>query len=221
MLSYQIERLRRVSKARLIIVATTVEPADDAIVKFCAAEGVLCTRGSEHDVLDRYWQAASQFSANAVVRVTSDCPLIDPQLVDRAVGMFLGPGGYDYVSNMLTPTWPYGMAVEVFSAKALAEAWRESTEAAEREHVTPFIYWRPSRYHLGSLTMNPDLSGHRWTVDTPEDFELISRILGTLYVRKPLFDMNDVLALLEDHPEWSAINAHVEQKVVTPHGEKH
>ncbi|MEO8313283.1 MAG: glycosyltransferase family protein [Pseudomonadota bacterium] len=221
MLSYQIERLKRVSQAPLIVVATTVEPADDAIVDFCSSEGIVCTRGSEQDVLDRYWQAANKVGASAIVRITSDCPLIDPQLVDSAIAMFTGPGEYDYVSNMLTPTWPYGMAVEVFSAKALAEAWREATEAEEREHVTPFIYWRPSRYHLGSLTMRPDLSAHRWTVDTPEDFELISRILGSLYVRKPLFDMNDVLALLEDHPEWSAINAHVEQKVVTPQGEKH
>lgn len=221
MLSYQIERLRRVGLAQLIVVATTTGQADDPIVEFCAAEGIECTRGSEHDVLARYWEAASRFDANTIVRVTSDCPLIDPQLIDRAIAMFLGPGGYDYVSNMLEPSWPYGMAVEVISAKALAEAHEDSRDAAEREHVTPFIYWRPQRYRLGSLTMNPNLSHHRWTVDTPEDFELITRILGALYVRKPDFNMNDVLALLEEHPDWAAINAHVQQKSVTPQLEKH
>lgn len=215
MLAYQMERLRRVRGAGYIVIATTVNATDDPIAAFCAAEGIACTRGSEHDVLSRYHEAAQRFAAAAVVRVTSDCPLIDPQLVDDAIAAF-ADGSCDYVSNMIEPTWPYGMAVEVFSARTLAEAQAEARDDAEREHVTPFIYWRPGRYRLKSLTRAPDLSHHRWTVDTPEDFELVRRILETLYPAKPDFTMADVLALLAEHPDWEAINRHVAQKTVAP-----
>ena len=217
MLSYQLERLRRVSQADRVVIATTTNATDDPIVDFCATEGVDCTRGSEQDVLSRYFEAASRFAAGTVVRVTSDCPLNDPQLVDSAISAYRDEaGGCDYVSNMLEPSWPYGMAVEVFSARTLAEAHVEATAEAEREHVTPFIYWRPGRYSLKSLSMQPDLSQHRWTVDTPEDFELVRRILESLYPHKPCFAMADVLALLAEHPDWAAINRHIEQKTLSP-----
>lgn len=215
MLSYQMERLRRVGGAGRIVIATTTNATDDPIAAFCAAEGIACTRGSEHDVLSRYHEAAQRFAAGTVVRVTSDCPLLDPQLVDDAIAAF-ADGSCDYVSNMIEPTWPYGMAVEVFSARTLAEAQAEARDDAEREHVTPFIYWRPGRYRLRSLTRTPDLSHHRWTVDTPEDFELVRRILETLYPARPDFTMADVLALLAEHPDWEAINRHVAQKTVAP-----
>lgn len=217
MLSYQIERLRRARRPNRIVIATTTNATDDPIAAFCAAEGIDCTRGPEHDVLARYFQAATRFAADTIVRVTSDCPLIDPPLIDRAIAIFVDAnGGYDYVSNMIEPTWPYGMAVEVFSAQALAEAQAEATDAAEREHVTPFIYWRPGRYRLKSMTMQPDLSKQRWTVDTPEDFELVSRIIESIYPENPGFGMADVLALLEKHPDWAEINRGVVQKAVAP-----
>jgi spore coat polysaccharide biosynthesis protein SpsF len=213
MLSYQIERLRRCRNAARIVVATTTNAADDPIAALCAEEGVDVTRGSEHDVLSRYFEAARRYDATTVVRVTGDCPLIDPQLVDSAIAAYRDADGrFDYVSNMLEPTWPYGMAVEVFSARALAEAHAEARDDAEREHVTPFIYRRPERYRLKSLTMQPNLSHLRWTVDTAEDFELVRRVLETLYPRKPAFEMADVLALLAEHPDWLAINRHVRQK---------
>jgi spore coat polysaccharide biosynthesis protein SpsF len=117
---------------------------------------------------------------------------------------------------MIEPTWPYGMAIEVFTRDALVEANREARAQAEREHVTPFIYWRPHRYRLKSLVRKPDLSFHRWTVDTPEDFELVSRIIEVLYPRKPQFDLQDVLTLLGQYPTWTKINAHVQQKSVLP-----
>jgi spore coat polysaccharide biosynthesis protein SpsF len=217
LLSYLLERLRRVTLADRIIIATTINNTDSPIVDFCAAEGVGCTRGSEHDVLARYWEAATRFDADTIVRVTSDCPLIDPPLIDSAIETYVkAAGSYDYVSNMIEPSWPCGMAVEVFSAQALAEAHAESTEEAEREHVTPFIYWRPGRYRIKSLTMAPDLSHHRWTVDTPEDFDLVRRILEALYPDNPGFGMADVLALLAGHPDWEAINQHIAQKTVNP-----
>ncbi|HEU0258045.1 MAG TPA: glycosyltransferase family protein [Burkholderiales bacterium] len=207
MLSYQMERLRRVKRAERIVVATTDQPADDAVERFCQKEKIACVRGSEHDVLARYHLAIERFPADVVVRITADCPLIDPAIVDEAIAAYEP----DYVSNMLETTYPYGMAVEVFSAQALREAHREAKDPAEREHVTPFIYRHPERYRLRSLTMAPNLSHHRWTVDTPEDFELVSRLLKTL---KPHFTLQDVLAVLDKHPDWCAINAHVEQKAL-------
>jgi spore coat polysaccharide biosynthesis protein SpsF len=219
MLSYQLERLRRCERVDSIVVATTVMPADDPIVAFCLAEGVLCTRGSEHDVLSRYIDAARQVGATSIVRVTSDCPLLEPELVDQAIDA-LG-GNVDYVSNMMQPTWPYGMAVEAMPRRVLEEAAAQASDPAEREHVTPFIYWRPERYRLKSLAMQPDLSEKRWTVDTPEDFDLVSRILSTLYPRKPDFGISDVLELLEQNPSWENINRHVMQRTVTStHKEK-
>jgi spore coat polysaccharide biosynthesis protein SpsF len=213
MLTYLLERLRRVQRAGRTVVATTTNAADDPIVSVATACGVACTRGPELDVLARFAQAAEQARASVVVRVTADCPLLDPALVDNAIDTFLhAPVHYDYVSNMLEPSYPYGMAVEVFSAAALAAASAEATEDAEREHVTPFIYWRPERFKLRSLTMRPNLSSNRWTVDTKEDFELVSRIVETLYPRNPEFRMADVLDLLDQHSDWRKINRGVRQK---------
>jgi spore coat polysaccharide biosynthesis protein SpsF len=215
MLSYQLERLRAAKLVRRIVVATTIEPADEAIVGFCEKEMVACMRGSETDVLSRYAQAAAMFEADTVMRVTSDCPLLDPGLIDMAVREFETGGPWDYVSNMIEPTWPYGMAVEVFPRTVLMEANREATAPAEREHVTPFIYWHPRRYRLKSLVRQPDLSHHRWTVDTPEDFELVSRIIGALWPRQPNFTIEHVLALLQRNQSWMQINAHVQQKSIS------
>ena len=139
----------------------------------------------------------------SVVRITSDCPLIDPALIDQVIAAY-EEGGSDYVSNMLPPTWPYGMAVEVFSAAALHQAHAEATQAAEREHVTPFIYWHPERYRLRNVASPVDLSHHRWTVDTPEDYELVRRLFETLYPTSPEFTQADMLTLLDAHPDWLA-----------------
>jgi spore coat polysaccharide biosynthesis protein SpsF len=219
MLSYQVERLRRVRLANAIVVATTTNLADVAIVEFCAAEGISCVRGSEGDVLSRYYDAARLISAEAIVRVTSDCPLICPELIDQMIGHFTDvTESFDYVSNMIKPSWPYGMAVEVFSAAALWEAHDKASAPDEREHVTPYIYWRPDKFRIKSVQMSPDLSHHRWTVDTPEDFELVSRILEVLYPKNPNFTLEDVLDLLSANPAWEYINRHVAQKTVAPTG---
>jgi spore coat polysaccharide biosynthesis protein SpsF len=195
------------------VIATTTNATDDPIVAWCAQEGCDVTRGPEADVLARYAQAATACGAAVVVRLTSDCPLIDPALIDVAVARF-SAAGCDYLSNMLQPSFPYGLAVEVMTAQALAVAQAEADDPQEREHVTPFIYWRPERFRLESLTTSPDLSGHRWTVDTPQDFELVSRILQAMAPRHPGFGWREVLALLAQHPEWGKINAQIEQKAV-------
>lgn len=214
MLTRLIERLRRVRRVDGIVVATTTNTSDDPIAALCALLGVPCHRGSEHDVLSRYADAARLYGADVVVRITSDCPLIDPALIDQTIAAY-DEGGSDYVSNMLPPTWPYGMAVEVFSAAALAQAHAEATQAAEREHVTPFLYWHPERYRLRNVASPVDLSHHRWTVDTPEDYALVSRLFDHLMPNRPNFTQADVLALLDAHPDWIAINQHIQQKPAT------
>lgn len=213
LLEYMIERLRRVSHADGLVVATTSNATDDPIVSLCDTLGVDWFRGSEEDVLARYHGAASQAGAEAVVRVTSDCPLIDPAVIDGVIATFHDRmPEIDYVSNVLIRSFPRGMDTEVFSFKALDQAFREATEAPQREHVTPFINRQPDRFRIEHISHHPDLSRHRWTVDTPEDFELIERMLTALYPTRPAFDMSDCLALLDAHPDWSSLNAHVEQK---------
>lgn len=222
MFAFQIERLRRVTRADGIVVATTVEARDDAIEAFCASEHLRCVRGPEQDVLARYHLAASACGAQTVLRVTADCPLIDPALIDQAIARFRDPAGpCDYLSNMLEPSYPYGMAVEVMSAEVLHRAHAEAKHPDEREHVTPFIYWRPERFRLRSLRREQDLSQHRWTVDTPQDFELVSRILAELYPVQPEFGIDEVLAVLEKHPDWPLINSDVNQhQVAKPREER-
>ena len=209
-----LERLRRVRRVHDIVVATTTNATDDPIAALCAQQGVHCYRGNEYNVLSRYADAARLHGADTVVRITSDCPLIDPALIDQVIDTY-EKGDSDYVSNMLPPTWPYGMAVEVFSAVALAQAHAEATQPSEREHVTPFINGNPERYRLLNVASPVDLSHHRWTVDTPEDYELVGLLFGHLIPTRPNFAMADVIAVLEAHPGWIAINQHIKQKPAT------
>lgn len=215
LLSYQLERLRRVRNVDEIIIATTVNETDQPIVDWCQRESVPVYRGSEEDVLSRYYEAAAHYQADAVVRITSDCPLIDPHVVERIVRFYLDhEQEIDYVSNTLERSYPRGMDTEVFSFQVLKQAYREGLMPADREHVTPYIYRNPEKFRLASLTSEQDLSFHRWTVDTPEDFELVRRLLETLYPQNPEFTMSDALFLLERNPGWVQINSMVEQKQI-------
>ncbi|HIK32263.1 MAG TPA: glycosyltransferase family protein [Oscillatoriales cyanobacterium M4454_W2019_049] len=211
LLEYQIERLHRVQLADEIVIATTTKATDDPIVELCDRLSIPYFRGSEEDVLARYHGAAKAHQADVIVRVTSDCPLIDPQAIDRVIQSYIDDR-YDYVSNCIERTYPRGMDTEVFSFKALNEAFLEATAKPDREHVTPFIHRQPDRYKLGSVLYNQNCSQHRWTVDTPEDFALIQKILESLYPQNPEFSLEDCLELFDRYPEWSKINAHIEQK---------
>ncbi len=214
LLAYQIDRLRRVREAHEVVIATTTNATDEPVVDFCAGNGIQAFRGSEDDVLSRYYGAALEHGATTVVRVTSDCPMIDPAVIDRVIAEFASADpAIDYASNTLTRTYPRGLDCEVFSLAALTAAHFEAVDAPEREHVTPFLYHHPERFNLLNIAHNVDLSRLRWTVDTPEDFHLIRLMLEHLYVRKPDFALEDCLRMLAEHPEWTAINAHVEQKV--------
>lgn len=213
LLEYQIERLNRVPSATKMVVATTTNEDDKPIVDLCEKLNVACFRGSVGDVLARYHGAALAHKADIVVRVTSDCPLIDPNVIDRVIQTYLSAQPtYDYVSNCLERTYPRGMDTEVFSFRALDEAFREATALPDREHVTPFLYRQPGRYRLGQVTHAPNQSTHRWTVDTVEDFTLIQNIIESLYPSHPTFTIDDCFDLLTKNPSWVRINQHIEQK---------
>ncbi len=215
LLEYHIERLLRVRLADELVVATTTNDTDQPIVELCERLGVAYYRGSEEDVLSRYYEAAAHFGADVVVRVTSDCPLIDPGVVDEAISLYVkNRDKYDYVSNALQRTYPRGLDTEVFSMAVLEKAYKEAREQPEREHVTPYVYRHPELFRLANCSGAQDYSQHRWTVDTPEDFELIRLILEELYPVNERFTWLDVLELLSKHSEWVEINAGVEQKEV-------
>ena len=213
LLEYQIERLKRVNLADEIVIATTTNNTDHPIVELCDYLSVKYFRCSEEDVLERYYQAAKKYQGDAIVRVTSDCPLIDPQTIDKVIQFYLEHRSeYDYVANCLERTYPRGMDTEVFSFTTLEQAFLEATTQPEREHVTPFFHLQPHRYKLGHILYSENYSHHRWTVDTVEDFQLIQKIIEELYPKNVQFTLEDCLNLLHEYPEWSLINAHIEQK---------
>ncbi len=213
-LARTVSRVKRAKTIDEVVIATTTNPQDDALVSLCAQYDWPCYRGSEDDVLDRYYQAAREHQAEVVVRITSDCPLIEPEVIDTVVQAFLdGQPELDYASNTLPPrTFPRGLDTEVMSFAALEHAWQQDTNPAWREHVTPYIYRPPDQFNLRAVTNSTDYSDMRWTVDTSEDLEFIRRIYT--HFGHDQFSWRDVLALLAQHPDWQEINRHVEQKQV-------
>ncbi|MEX0716126.1 MAG: glycosyltransferase family protein [Planctomycetaceae bacterium] len=214
MLRRVMDRLGRARELDAIVVATTTEPGDAAIEDFCRAAGWTCSRGSELDVLDRYHHAARIAGADVVVRITSDCPLIDPGLVDEIVAAFRNrQPGLDYLSNTIgRRTYPRGLDVEVFSFAALERAWREDDDPAWREHVTPYIYRRTDRFRCETFEQEADHSGWRWTVDTAADLEMVRRIHE--HFGHDEFTWQAALRACLEHPEWAELNHHIEQKSV-------
>jgi len=213
LLSFLLERLRRVKKSNLIVLATTINPADDVLMDFAVKEHLPFFRGSEEDVLDRFLQAGRIYSADVLVRITADCPLIDPALIDEIIDFFLSHS-YDYVSNVLSRTYPRGMDVEVFSMPSFEKVSQMAKQADEREHVTPYYYRHKELFKLGYVRSPVDYSYLRLTVDTPDDFTLIKTILEEIYPSNPNFTLQDLLDQFKKHPEWLAINAHVEHKQI-------
>jgi spore coat polysaccharide biosynthesis protein SpsF len=215
LLQYELERLRRVPSLDGLVAATTINAADDPVIALCERMGIAYYRGSELDVLSRFHEAAALHGAEAVVRFTADCPLIDPALSDSVIRRFLDSRGeLDYCSLDIPDAYPRGMDTEIFSAAVLTEAFTEGTTKPDREHATHFIQSRPERYRILKLKCDKDLSIYRLTVDTPEDFALVSRIIETLNPQNPDFTMDDIIALLEADPALAKINGEVEQKGV-------
>ena len=210
-----IDRLKACELLDEIVIATTVSDKDDIIFDAVSNydKSIGFFRGPEENVLERYYFAAKKANTDVIVRVTSDDPLIDPSVIDDLIREFLS-NDCDYVSNSQNKTFPLGLDAEVFSFKALEEAWNKATKDYEREHVTPYIIENPDKFKLLNVANDIDLSHLRWTLDTKEDFEFINAVYKRIYPKNQLFLMDDVLELLDKEPELVEINRHIEQKQV-------
>lgn len=202
-----IERVKAAMLLDRVILATTVEEQDTPLVNLSESLDVEVFRGSVDDVLDRYYQAARFFEVDVVVRVTADCPLIDPGIIDRAIQVFL-EGEYDHVSTAYpVSTFPDGLDVWIFSMEALGKAWEEATLRSEREHVTPYIWENPHIFRLKTVTNTEDLSELRWTVDEENDLQFVREVYSHLDDgTERIFGMQEILHLLERYPEIRKIN---------------
>ena len=206
MINLILERLSKAKRIDQIVLATSEDPANDQLVKTVSELGYTVYRGSENDVLDRYYQVAKEVGADIIVRITGDCPLIDPALVDEVIEKFL-EAGVEYICNISPPTYPDGLDVEVFTFTALAKAWKHAKKPNQREHVTPYIRESDEFSHL-NFSSNINYSNERWTVDELEDFEVIQKICEHFYPRKN-FGWLEVLALRNVHPEFFIANRHL------------
>jgi spore coat polysaccharide biosynthesis protein SpsF len=205
----------RASRAALVdevAVATSTAPGDDAVAERAAALGVACARGSEDDVLDRYRSAAEALGAGVVVRVTADCPMIDPGLIDATVAALRDAEGADFAANTLERSYPRGLDVEVATRGCLERAWREAREPWERAHVFPYVYAEPGRFRLVSVRGDEDHSAHRWTVDTAEDLAMARALCARLPGGGLRAGWREALAAVGREPGIAHLNARVAQK---------
>lgn len=206
MLQRQLERVQRATAVDRIVVATSDDPSDNPIEELCAQLGVPVFRGDLNDVLSRFAGAINEFQPETVVRITADCPLISPAVIDSVVNAFR-EADVDYLSNTLQPTFPDGIDVEVVRADVLLDVSATSTDSDEREHVTLGVYRQPDKYSVANFAGDVDLSDLRWTVDNPGDFEFVQWVYEQLMPDNPRFDIDDVLALLESNPGRSRTSA--------------
>lgn len=215
LLDWQLSRLSRCHSLDALVVATTDLPTDDVLARHALALGVPVYRGSEADVLDRFYRAAEAAGADIALRFTADCPLIDPDLVDALVTYFLSQP-LDY-AGIDVSRYPRGLDAEIVTVSALRTAWHEATAPFEREHVMPFLWQQPERFRLGYLDRE-DVVGNgdtpwRWCVDTEQDFALVCHLLDALR-DQPGFGWRDCDQLMRAHPEWVALNRDVVQKAL-------
>ena len=211
MLERVVERIQLAKHVDEVVVATTDNKRDDKVAEKAGEIGAGIFRGSEGDVLDRYYQAAKKFNADIVVRVTSDCPLADHKVIDEMVLQFESESPpLDYLSNNIPPSFPHGIDVEVFSFSALEKCWKEAKEPHQREHVTPFIREHPEVFKSKNFSAPENNSGYRFTVDFPEDLEFVREVYKR--IGGDVFGYEQVLELLKEHPEISSINEQAKKK---------
>jgi spore coat polysaccharide biosynthesis protein SpsF len=208
MLAHEIRRLQRIEELDDVVVATTVDPADDPVTAVADAEGVRWFRGSEHDVLDRYYRAAEAASADVVLRVTADCPLLDPEVAGLVLSALAAQDrALDYASNVVERTYPAGLDAETLTAEALERAFRLGRSPEAREHVTWFLLReRPDLFRIGSVTDDADNSDLRWTVDSARDLELVRRLYDELGLARTPRSYREVIAYVREHPELETLN---------------
>lgn len=204
MILYVLKRVKRIKNIEQIMIATTIQKEDDIIVKIAKENGIAVFRGSEIDVLDRYYNCAKKFNADPIIRITSDCPLIDPFLVDDILEFYM-KHNFDYVSNTIVPTYPDGLDIEIFSFKTLENAAINAKMRSEREHVSPYIKNHPEKFKLFNYKNENDLSNYRWTVDEEEDLLFVRKIYSKM---KPdvVFKYQKILELLSSFPDLLKIN---------------
>ena len=231
MLTRVYTRTSRAKSLDEVIFATTTDASDDPVAEYCDFSGIPFTRGSLFDVLDRYYQTASHAKADVVVRITADCPVIDPELIDHVVNTLVDDE-YDFVCNRLPPPWtrtyPIGLDVEACTFKALAKAWKQAKEPQHREHAMPYFYegvqltvvsrqlsegTSPRGFKVALLNHATDFGDYRWTVDTPEDLEFMREVYSRFDGHDD-FSWKEVLDLVHDHPELAKINAGIQHKTL-------
>jgi spore coat polysaccharide biosynthesis protein SpsF len=200
MILRQLERIQRAKTLHAIVVATSTDASDDELAEIVKASGFDVVRGDLNDVLARFIKVIDQYQPETVVRLTADCPLISPKVIDQVVARF-NQGDCDYASNTMTPTYPDGLDVEVVKASVLREVYGTSTDKNEREHVTLGVYRKPDKYRIANFAGEVDLSDLRWTVDTPADYHFVKAIYEELYPKNPNFDFEEVTSYLQSHPE--------------------
>lgn len=203
--------IRRIQQSKLtgeFIVATTINREDLPIVKLCAELGVSVYCGCEEDPLERYYQASRLFGGAHIVRIKSDCPAIDPIIIDNAIRLHLDSGA-DYTTNTVLRTFPAGQDVEILTMQTLSKVWQSAELFSEREHITLYIPKHPNLFHIRHMEHTEDLSQKRWTIDNPEDYELLRIIFKSLYTKNPIFGMEEVLYFLSRNPKLEKINAHI------------
>lgn len=215
MLGIQLDRLQRCKLLNKIVVAIPDSREDEPIEALCRSVDTPCFRGDGDDVLKRYYDAAVAYKADVIVRLTADCPLIDPEIVDQVISFYLDNyPKYDYVSNVSPRTFPRGMDVEVFSFETLEKIAKVASAPSDREHVTLYLTKHPNAFKQGKVMRGTNASIHRLTVDAQEDFEVVSKIFKALYPENSRFGLQEMLTYLEEHPEIEAINAHITQKPI-------
>lgn len=203
--------INRVKKTKLItddVVATTINKEDLQIVDLCKKNKFQVYRGSENNVLDRFYQAARLYRPQHIVRITADCPIIDPRIIDQAINLHL-KNKADYTANTIELSYPDGEDVEIFTFKALKEAWQNARLASELEHVTLYIRNYAKYYKISNLKNKIDLSSHRWTIDNREDYKLLKIIFSNLFHKNKFFGMNEVINFFDKNPQLLSINQHI------------
>lgn len=212
-LGHVLTRLKQSYCLNEILVATSDLPGDLRIVEEAARHGVRAYRGSERNVLERFYRAALDCQTDLIVRITADCPLIDPGIIDAMLQQYQRDGAsFDYMSNTLIRSFPRGLDVEIFTADALEQAYRQAEREDEKEHVTPYLYRHPERFRLCSYTNPTDCSHYRWTLDTKEDWLFIQEVYRRVYPENPSFRWPEIISLLEQEPELARMNGGIRQK---------
>ena len=209
-LALMVERLQMIRHEATIVIATSENAEDDVLVREAQSLGLPCYRGDQHNLLDRHYQAALKYGADVVLKIPSDCPLIDPRIIDEVLDYFFENDNFDYVSNLHPATWPDGNDVEIMTMPCLKKAWQDAYKPLELEHTTPYIWENPQLFSIGNVSWQTGLDysmSHRFTIDYQEDYLFIKTVFEALYQVNKNFSCDDIINLLNTEPSIYQINA--------------